>query len=100
MTITLGAVLPPTNSVGMVRGAAAGGTCVSIPGRETLYWLPCATYADPTDAVPALLSDGTEEHPARRARGGPHVFFIASSLRATIYCPTCRARRRQGPVVK
>lgn len=55
--LTLGAIRPR-------RGA------ISIPGRETLYWLPCLTRAE--------------------GSGEPHATFITSSIAPRIRCPACR----------
>ncbi len=50
-----------------------GGSYWSVPDVETHYWRPCKE----------LANDGS----------GPHVFFIASNLILSFYCPACRPRR-------
>lgn len=65
--LTLGAVRPR-------RGL------VTVPGRETLYWLPCLTRAE--------------------GSGEPHALFITSNLAPRLRCPACRPERAPPPVIE
>lgn len=77
-------------ALGVTLGAISGKGRVTIPGVETLYWIPCSMYL-----------------PVPDERGKPisHVHFIASSESPTTLCPECRAkprgsRRIEWPVEK
>jgi hypothetical protein len=80
---TLGALRPPMNSRGMMRGEDGAGATVILPTAETLYWLPCPVEGEP------MMHDGVVLPVAL-----PHVFHVTSSFSGSIYCPACYARKR------